>query len=135
VIYVADEKEELEIMPLYDQVKLDIYNSFLFLTQLRTKILTDRAEGFNPKDLNKYKGNLVAFYGFITTKINYPKGEKYQKLRELSKFITNPENITDQKAEDFYILFAELIERLGITKIGKASMSNPSTAPFEKSEW
>lgn len=128
---MPDEKEELEIMPLYDQVKLDIYYFFRAITDLRQQVLDDRAEGYKPKQLEKYKAKLVGFFGFILTKIRYPRDKKFEKLKGLKEFVANPSNITDENAEEYYELFDELLEKLGITKIGTVSYNTPETAGFE----
>lgn len=131
---LRSDREQLEVMPLYDLVKLDIYKAYLKLVEVRRSILIDRAEGFTPKERDTFKGELLAFYGFTITKIKYPKDKKYDMLDKLKGFVSHPKDITDMEAEEFFILFAELLEVTGITRIGRASMSDPTNAPFEKTE-
>ena len=126
--------EDLEIMPLWDMVKLDIYNAFLQISEMRKKILEDKAEGFKPKGLAKYKANLVSLYGFLIVKIHYPKGTEFDKLLNMNKRVSNPASMSDAEAEEYYLLFNLLIERLGISRIGKENMNTPDKAPFERSE-
>lgn len=125
------EEERLETIPLYDQVKNDIYEAWLSLVSIHRDIMIDIAEGYEPKKLNSFKAELVAFYGMIRTKIGYTKREKYRRLHDLKKYVRKPQDMNETEMEEFFLLFCDLIEALGITKIGKPSFEKPETAPFE----
>ncbi len=130
MVKVVEESQQMETFALFEQVKQDIYDGWVRLNGYYTKNLMDSAEGYEPKLEMKFKACLVSFYTTISTKVDYPKAKKFKKIHELSKYRANVDSLKYEKALRYFFLMGELMEVIGITKIGTVKYGHKK-APFE----
>jgi len=110
-------KETLEAYPLYDRVKLSIFEKYQDALLKYYEITCYKLKGYNPKGQDEFKAMVITLYIELRTKLLYPKLKKFNELKKLDGYINEPEKLDYEKAIYYFLLMRDLLERLGITKI------------------
>lgn len=116
---VAAPSKEVKAFPLFDQVKIDLFLSWIALTD-KKYALSFRSPG--AYEWWEFKAMLLKMYGKIKHKLAYNYGHKkhtsFLLLKELDKYKLQPAaviNMSNAKALELYDVIGEFLEASGIT--------------------